>query len=229
MPYPSALAEYPPSTWCSVPVLVRSLGTDHTLASRSTSSQAASRTSRDRYAVRTRNSNASFVEPSALEFRTLRNAAATSPCGIALWCVVLFPTFGSAAFLVPDRDKAAHDGGRFDGVHPHVTDLRIGVDLERRLPRDRRLGVPPVRAVQIDHRGRSFPERRNVLFGQQRTGVGTDARELSIVVGRLTRLAERSQRIGPRPRSRRRPRMVSRCTQGFAPVSLTSSIRPSSS
>ena len=214
------------------PSLVRSPGTVQTPASRSTSSQVASRTSRDRHAVRTRNSKASFVELSALHLRTFPSASVTSPCIIAR-CVsscadlrqrrtdgvtrgVVLPVAfrnrplhdGSdslpdlpcrLSLRVPDWQQAPHHIRRLDGVHRHASDLRIGVGLERRLPRRHRLCVPPVGAVHLDHGSRRFPERRDEPLGSHLAGTAASERQLAVVVGRLARLAERDQRIGAEP------------------------------
>ena len=86
-PEPSASPRAPSSTSsaradngtrCSRPAFVRKAGTVQVAASGSISSHRAPRTSPERHAVNTRNSNASFVAGHVSDARTLARAAATS-------------------------------------------------------------------------------------------------------------------------------------------------------
>ena len=67
------------------PAFMRSAGTVHTAPSRSISSQRAPRTSPERAAVSTRNSNPRRRLRYVSQRRTRRSAAPTSACGSARW------------------------------------------------------------------------------------------------------------------------------------------------
>ena len=93
-----SIAAFESGTRCSRPAFILKAGTVHVRTSKSISDHVASRTSPERAAVNTRNSNASFAASLLLHSRTAAIALATSPCGSA--CICFFgplPFFGSTA------------------------------------------------------------------------------------------------------------------------------------
>ena len=86
-------------TRCDRPVFVRDPGTLQTPASSSISSHSVPRTSPDRAAVKTMNSNESRTPSPAVDPRTVARALATLPCGGDLKCRDCLPFLGSAAVI----------------------------------------------------------------------------------------------------------------------------------